>query len=553
MPSDPGGLVVRRQSAAAPPVAMIVPRARTAGPSSQRTPTTRPSSSHRSAARVVSSTRTPGCATRTAESCAHDAAPGRAPARVHDAPARVAALEAEREVAVAVGVEDDADALQREDHLGRLVRQHLGGRAADQPAARALGVLEVQLRRVVDRERRGEPALRPVARRLRERRGADDGDARAGLGGRQRRVEPGGAGADDRDVRVDPLGGAHARVPYPSVRPLILRHDASLRHDTGPHPERIARMDGDRAGARAARDWLGYERARLGAGDGASSSTRSTRPATGRRSPPRAPRAAGRSTPTRSSRPARCEAALHAAGGAAEVVDVLLAGEAPVAASLHRPPGHHAEAGRAMGFCLFNNVAVAARHAIDAHGLERVLILDWDVHHGNGTNDIFHADPRVLFVSIHQSPLYPGKRRRDRPRVGRRARVHGEPAGPRRQRRRRLPRARRARRRARRAGRTRRSSCSLGRVRRARDDPLAGCTRDRGGLRGDGRERAAPGRRARRAGRPRARGRLRPDGARGLARRDARDARARPGGAAGASRPRRIRSPTRRRRVLAAA
>ena len=61
-----------------------------------------------------------------------------------------------------------------------------------------------------------------------------------------------------------------------------------------------------------------------------------------------------------------------------------------------------------MGFCLFNNIAVAARHALEAHGLERVLIIDWDVHHGNGTNDIFHADPRVLFVSLHQSPLYPG-------------------------------------------------------------------------------------------------------------------------------------------------
>jgi acetoin utilization deacetylase AcuC-like enzyme len=79
-----------------------------------------------------------------------------------------------------------------------------------------------------------------------------------------------------------------------------------------------------------------------------------------------------------------------------------------VAASLHRPPGHHALAARAMGFCLFGNVAVAARRALDRWGAERVLIVDWDVHHGNGTNDIFHADPDVLFVSIHESPLYPG-------------------------------------------------------------------------------------------------------------------------------------------------
>jgi acetoin utilization deacetylase AcuC-like enzyme len=102
------------------------------------------------------------------------------------------------------------------------------------------------------------------------------------------------------------------------------------------------------------------------------------------------------------------EAALHAAGGATALVDRLLDGSAPTGFSAHRPPGHHAEAARAMGFCLFNNVAVAARHALDARGLERVMILDWDVHHGNGTNDIFHEDDRVLFVSIHQSPLYPG-------------------------------------------------------------------------------------------------------------------------------------------------
>ncbi len=101
-------------------------------------------------------------------------------------------------------------------------------------------------------------------------------------------------------------------------------------------------------------------------------------------------------------------AALHAAGGACAMVEALLAGEADVGFSALRPPGHHAEPSVAMGFCLFNNVAIAARHALDSLGLERILIFDWDVHHGNGTNDIFHASPEVLFASIHQSPLYPG-------------------------------------------------------------------------------------------------------------------------------------------------
>ena len=101
-------------------------------------------------------------------------------------------------------------------------------------------------------------------------------------------------------------------------------------------------------------------------------------------------------------------AALHGAGGACALAGALMAGEAPFGFSGLRPPGHHAEPSRAMGFCLFNNVAVAAQHALDALGAERVLVFDWDVHHGNGTNDIFHADPRVLFASIHQSPLYPG-------------------------------------------------------------------------------------------------------------------------------------------------
>jgi acetoin utilization deacetylase AcuC-like enzyme len=101
-------------------------------------------------------------------------------------------------------------------------------------------------------------------------------------------------------------------------------------------------------------------------------------------------------------------AALHAAGGACEMTRVLLGGEASVGFCGVRPSGHHAERARAMGFCLFNNVAVAAAAAIAELGLERVFVLDWDVHHGNGTAEIFHARSDVLFASIHQSHLFPG-------------------------------------------------------------------------------------------------------------------------------------------------
>jgi acetoin utilization deacetylase AcuC-like enzyme len=101
------------------------------------------------------------------------------------------------------------------------------------------------------------------------------------------------------------------------------------------------------------------------------------------------------------------EAALHSAGGAVHAAERLLADGGFAFCGL-RPPGHHAERGQAMGFCLFNNVAVASAHAIDALGAERVLILDWDVHHGNGTEEIFYDSAEVLYASIHQSPLYPG-------------------------------------------------------------------------------------------------------------------------------------------------
>jgi acetoin utilization deacetylase AcuC-like enzyme len=187
---------------------------------------------------------------------------------------------------------------------------------------------------------------------------------------------------------------------------LILRHDSSLRHDTGGHPESIARIAAINA-ALGDRDWLGAEV---------------------RESSPVALETlyAVHPEPYVDFIRAACEqgggnldadtvvsvgsfeAAQHAAGGAVELVDALLTGEVRAGASLHRPPGHHAERAQAMGFCLFANVAVACQHALDAHGLERILVLDFDVHHGNGTNDIFHADPRVLFVSLHQRPLYPG-------------------------------------------------------------------------------------------------------------------------------------------------
>jgi acetoin utilization deacetylase AcuC-like enzyme len=190
------------------------------------------------------------------------------------------------------------------------------------------------------------------------------------------------------------------------ARPLVLRHPSSVLHDTGAHPERAARVSAIEREL-GARDWLGWEVRESPAA--ARDVVEAVHPAAYVESIERFCAAGGGNLDADTvASPESFDAALHAAGGAAEIVDVLLEGRAPVAASLHRPPGHHAETARAMGFCLFNNVAIAARRALDAHGLERVLILDWDVHHGNGTNDIFHASPEVLFVSIHEWPLYPG-------------------------------------------------------------------------------------------------------------------------------------------------
>lgn len=106
--------------------------------------------------------------------------------------------------------------------------------------------------------------------------------------------------------------------------------------------------------------------------------------------------------------PKSWQAALTAIGAANAGVDDVFSGKADNVFVAARPPGHHAEKNRAMGFCLFNYAAIAARHAQKAHGVERVAIVDWDVHHGNGTQDIFWDDPSVLYCSTHQMPLYPG-------------------------------------------------------------------------------------------------------------------------------------------------
>ncbi len=101
------------------------------------------------------------------------------------------------------------------------------------------------------------------------------------------------------------------------------------------------------------------------------------------------------------------DAAIFAAGGAMNAVQAVMNGEVRNAYALLRPPGHHALSNRAMGFCIFNNAVIAAHYAQNVHGLERIMIVDWDVHHGNGTQDAFYADPGVLFVSLHQHNWYP--------------------------------------------------------------------------------------------------------------------------------------------------
>jgi acetoin utilization deacetylase AcuC-like enzyme len=191
------------------------------------------------------------------------------------------------------------------------------------------------------------------------------------------------------------------------VAPVLFHHPSSLRHDPGPHPEQPARIVAIER-ALEAQGWLGFERRESPAATRAHlEAVHTPRLIDGLQA--LAAAGGGMIDADTVVSEGSWEAALHSAGGAAALVDALLTEGGPrFGASIHRPPGHHAEVRRAMGFCLFNNVAVAARHARDAHGVQRVLILDWDVHHGNGTENVFYSTDEVLFASIHEWPLYPG-------------------------------------------------------------------------------------------------------------------------------------------------
>jgi acetoin utilization deacetylase AcuC-like enzyme len=189
-------------------------------------------------------------------------------------------------------------------------------------------------------------------------------------------------------------------------RALYLHHPSSLEHDTGGHPEHAGRITAVEREL-ASRDWLGYER-ELAPPVPWEALVAVHPEAYVQRIAEICEQGGGMLDLDTVASAGSYEAALHAAGGAVRAVQALTSREAGVTFCGLRPPGHHAGAARAMGFCLFNNVAVAARHALEHEGASRVLILDWDVHHGNGTNDLFYETDSVLYASIHQSPLYPG-------------------------------------------------------------------------------------------------------------------------------------------------
>lgn len=189
---------------------------------------------------------------------------------------------------------------------------------------------------------------------------------------------------------------------------LLISHPSSLRHVTPPgHPERADRI-------RAVEQALEEERfallQRVEAPEGTLAQVELCHPAAYAQAIVEAAPQEGMVEVDADTimSPGTLAAALHGVGAAVHAVDEVMTRRATNAFSAMRPPGHHAESDKAMGFCFFNNAAIAARHAQRAHGAERVAIVDWDVHHGNGTQEIFWGDASVLYASTHEMPLYPG-------------------------------------------------------------------------------------------------------------------------------------------------
>jgi len=189
------------------------------------------------------------------------------------------------------------------------------------------------------------------------------------------------------------------------ARILGYTHPACLEHDTGPgHPERPERLEAVLDAvheAFPAMEWIEAPRATRG------QLLRVHDPALMAMVLAPHPHGTTRLDPDTVVSPGSPEAALRAVGAGIAATEAVMNGETDVAFCAVRPPGHHATIDAAMGFCLFDSIAVAAAHALDKFGLARVAIVDFDVHHGNGTQAIFERDPRVLYLSSHQSPLYP--------------------------------------------------------------------------------------------------------------------------------------------------
>ena len=208
-------------------------------------------------------------------------------------------------------------------------------------------------------------------------------------------------------------GGLPGRRPWVLNWPMVtalVTHPACLSHVTPPgHPEQVARLDAVLGALE------GFDLTRIAAPMAAEDDVMRCHPAAYisqiREGAPDEGWAQIDGDTFLS--PGSVEAALRAAGGVVRAVDAVMAGEARNAFCAVRPPGHHAETDTAMGFCLFGNVAIGAKHALDHHGLSRVAVVDFDVHHGNGTQDLLWAEKRCLSVTSHQSPLWPGSGRRE--------------------------------------------------------------------------------------------------------------------------------------------